>query len=92
MRRFYDALRAGAPADEALRRAQLDAITRGGTLAAPGVWGAFVALGETRTPILDAPAAPRRLVAVLGGVTGGLLAIGLIVTTLSRRRSQAAPL
>jgi CHAT domain-containing protein len=92
MRRFYDALRAGAPADEALRRAQLDAIARGGTLAAPGVWGAFVALGETRTPILDAPAAPRRLVAVLGGVTGGLLAIGLIVTTLSRRRSQAAPL
>jgi CHAT domain-containing protein len=93
MRRFYTALADGLAPDEALRRAQREAIGNGGAPAAPHVWAAFVAFGDARTPILDAsPQSTLRAwsAAIMGGLTA-LVVIGAIITAAARRRAGARP-
>jgi len=51
MDRFYLRLGRGEDTDAALRDAKLDLLTKYGDQVSPFYWGAFVAIGETSTPI-----------------------------------------
>jgi tetratricopeptide (TPR) repeat protein len=70
-RAFYSGLEGGLAPDEALRVAQLQMIRAGGDLAAPRVWAAFQASGETRQAVfspaaLSWPAVAFTVMAVAG--------------------------
>jgi len=91
MRRFYSAMGDGLAPDEALRRAQLDALGSLGSRAAPATWAAFVVFGDARAPILDAPVQSGSrtwAVVLIGGV---IIVVALVATSRSRtRRPRAA--
>jgi CHAT domain-containing protein/tetratricopeptide (TPR) repeat protein len=82
MSELYRALGEGLAPDEALRHAQRRAIAAGGRHAAPASWGAFLVIGDARTPILDAaPASAARwarpvAIVVLAVATGAWLRRG----------------
>jgi CHAT domain-containing protein len=92
MRRFYSAIGEGLPPDEALRRAQLDALDSRGSRAAPATWAAFVVFGDARTPILDAPVRAGwwtwAVVLIIGAALAGALATR---ARLRARRTHASP-
>jgi hypothetical protein len=52
MRELYRGLGDGLPPDEALQRAQQRAIADGGRNAALASWGAFMLIGDGRTPLI----------------------------------------
>jgi len=86
MGRFYSALSEGLAPDEALRRAQLDAIASGGSRGAPATWAAFVMFGAAREPILEPrPRSTTWTLAVLGVATVGVF--GVVAVWARRRRS-----
>jgi CHAT domain-containing protein len=89
MRQFYAQLAEGLAPDEALQRAQLEALRGGGTRAAPAMWAAFLVVGEARTPILDVVARPRPTTLIL--VTGVVVLLGSIgvLNTLRVRRARS---
>lgn len=75
MHAFYAALASGGSKAEALRRAKLAMIARGGTYAHPGYWAAFLLMGEGHGPIpLPVPAW-----AFIGGSTAAALAAGAML-------------
>lgn len=86
MREFYRALQNGLAPDEALQRAQRRALAAGSRHASPASWGAFLIIGDARTPIMARSAWSRAAwsLAVFAAVAAALGAIGLSV----RRRSQ----
>lgn len=78
MREFYRELADGLAPDEALQQAQRRAIAGGGAHASPAHWGAFLLIGDARTPIVTPGSTPStsQLVAVGAGVAGGALVLG----------------
>jgi CHAT domain-containing protein len=91
MRRFYSAIADGLAPDEALQRAQLDAIGSRGSRASAGTWAAFVVFGDARTPIFDAPvrsASWMWAVVILAGVV--VIGGALVAISRSRRRQRGA--
>jgi hypothetical protein len=86
MRRFYSAMADGLAPDDALRRAQLDAIGSNGIRAAPGTWAAFVVFGDARTPILDAPVRSTSWTWAIAVFAGVSLAGAAVAVSRSRRR------
>jgi CHAT domain-containing protein len=92
MRHLYDGLRDGLPADEALQRAQLRAVRSGGTHASPATWGAFLVLGEARTPILDPSGRQRSWTFILfTGAIVVLAAVAVLTTLRARARRSRLP-
>jgi CHAT domain-containing protein len=90
MRRFYAALRDGAAPDEALRRAQLEALGSRGAHSAANVWAAFVVLGDAGSPILEASHRSRFLTRTFAASIAALAMAGGVVMTIrwrARRRS-----
>jgi CHAT domain-containing protein len=95
MRRFYTGLRDGLAPDEALQRAQRQALASWGAQSAPGMWAAFVVLGEARSPILDSSTTGVRstLAALTGSVVGMavIAAIAAASWVRSRRSRPGSP-
>lgn len=89
MRQFYTALRDGLAPDEALRRAQLEALGSGGTRAAPGIWAAFVVFGDARTPILDAPKHSAVWTWTVAFFIGAIVVCGAVAATTRLRAKRA---
>jgi CHAT domain-containing protein len=92
MREFYQGLGDGLAPDEALQRAQRRAIASGGRNAAPANWGAFLIIGEARTPIiapLNATSSSWIRVSIPVAVIVGLGLVGLRLQR-SRRRTAAS--
>jgi CHAT domain-containing protein len=89
MRRFYSAVGDGLPADEALRRAQLEALASSGARAAPSTWGAFVIFGDARLPILDAPVRSRSWTLAVSLVIGAAI-VGAFLARFRWRSRRAA--
>lgn len=77
MREFYRALGEGLAPDTALQRAQQRAIAAGGSHAAPAAWGAFLAIGDARTPVVDPVQSSGMRWPLAAGALVGALAIGL---------------
>jgi hypothetical protein len=86
MRQFYSAMADGLAPDEALRRAQLDAIGSGGSRASAGTWAAFVVFGDARTPILDAPVRSGTWTSAV--VLFAVVVSAFVVTSRSRSRRR----
>lgn len=90
MGEFYRGLADGQAPDEALQRAQQRALASGGAHASPAHWGAFVLIGDARTPIVTTRTTPpMRRVLMTAGAAGGVLVFGWWVRR-SRRRSAHA--
>jgi CHAT domain len=82
MREFYRALSDGLAPDEALQRAQRRAIAAGGRHASPAGWGAFLVIGDARTPILE----PRNAASIWPLVISAVAIVGVGVAGLTIRR------
>ncbi len=87
MREFYRGLSDGLAPDEALQRAQRRAIAAGGRTSAPGSWGAFLIIGDARTPLM-LPRSGSGSAWVLSLYVAAVLALGALVFELRRRKGR----
>lgn len=90
MREFYRGIADGQAPDTALQRAQRRALASGGTHASPAYWGAFLLIGDARTPIVAGTPAPEpRGLAMIAGAAGGALALCWWMWRARRRSADA---
>jgi CHAT domain-containing protein len=89
VRAFYEELRRGAAADEALRTAQLRLVHGGGRTARPEVWAAFLVTGDASPRLFD----PRDRFAVAPTfvLTAFAIAVAAGVLLARRRRTETSP-
>jgi CHAT domain-containing protein len=92
MREFYRGLGDGLAPDHALQHAQRRAIASGGSHASPAHWGAFVLIGDARTPVVPGVSGTAtREVLLTAGAAGTAVAIAIgWWRRRSRRRSPHA--
>jgi len=82
MENFYSHIRNGKRTDEALRHARLEFLDNADMLRAhPYFWGGYVCIGNPRSAVKS----PYLSRGVIGGI-GALIAVGVLVYTLRRRR------
>ena len=88
VRAFYEELRRGAGADEALRSAQLRLIRAGGRGASPQVWAAFIVTGDASPRLFE----PRERLALTPIFVLTAFAVAVAAGMfLARRRDNVSP-
>jgi CHAT domain-containing protein len=86
---FYDQLRSGSGADEALRIAQLRMIREGGQAASPKVWASFIVTGDASPPLFEARPPSTAGTIVAAAIVLACAAAGVLIA--GRRRGVRSP-
>jgi CHAT domain-containing protein len=89
MQEFYDAIGDGLAPDEALQRAQRQAIAAGGSHAAPANWGAFLVIGDGRETIVDPVQSTRARGLLYGAAVVLVAALGFLIWSRHGSRRSA---
>jgi CHAT domain-containing protein len=85
---FYEQLRSGSGADEALRVAQLRMIRGGGQAASPKVWASFIVTGDASPPLFEARRRSAAAPIVAITIVLACAAAGLLMARRRRRVSS----